>query len=92
MMEQIKNFEQFMKMNEAIPDENLTIYKIKARDSEETIKRLIEHIGKLGNVGHSFSIVVDPDATKEEGKETFGWDGDGSDRIESVEILQKPVN
>ena len=55
-------------------------YFVFFNDSEGTLKRLIEAIGKHGNGGHSYEIVIDPDYEKE--KESFFWDGDGSDRIE----------
>ena len=40
---------------------------------------MLNYIKSLGNVGHTFSIVVDPDS--KEGKKTFEWDGDGNDKI-----------
>lgn len=54
------------------------------KGSGENLKKLLDHIKEIGNIGHSFEIVVDPD--NKEYKESFGWDGDGSDRIESVEL------
>lgn len=69
-------------------DKDLTIYQIKCKDPEGSLKSLIEYIAKNGNTGHSFSIVVDP---KDENEKTFGWDGDGGDYIREVEIVQEPV-
>lgn len=57
-------------------------YFVFCNDSEGTLRRLIEAIGKHGNGGHSYDIVLDPDYKDE--KETFFWDGDGSDRIDSI--------
>lgn len=57
-------------------------YFVFCNDADGTLKRLIEAIGKHGNGGHSYEIVLDPDYKDE--KESFFWDGDGSDRIESV--------
>jgi len=57
-------------------------YFVFCKDSEGTLKKLIEAIGKHGNGGHSYDIVLDPDYKDE--KETFFWDGDGSDRIDSI--------
>lgn len=62
-------------------------YFVFCNDSEGTLKRLIEAIGKHGNGGHSYEIVIDPDYEKE--KESFFWDGDGSDRIESIIAIPK---
>ena len=59
-------------------------YIVKCIDGEGALKRLIEYIGENGNGGHSFSIVVDPDGDTDQMK-NFGWDGDGADRIISVE-------
>ena len=61
-------------------------YMVLCNDVEGTIPRLINAIGKHGNGGHSYEIVLDPD-TKE--KESFFWDGDGSDRIDGVVKIEK---
>lgn len=86
----IKNFKEFEKLNES-NEKDMYIYKVVCRDSEGTLKELIEYIGANGNGGHSFEIVVDPNMTKEEGKRSFFWDGDGSDRVEKVEVIQEPT-
>ncbi len=69
-------------------DKNFTTYEIKCKDLEGTLKSLIEYIAELGNRGHGFSIVVDKG---DEYEKEFYWDGDGGDRIDSVEITHKPV-
>ncbi len=69
-------------MTEETEETEETAYTVKCVDKEGTLKRLIEYIGKNGNGGHSFTIVVDPDG---DDTKSFGWDGDGSDRIISVE-------
>lgn len=46
------------------------------------LRLLVEEIQKRGNVGHSFSIWVDPDA--EDGGTRIGWDGDGADQIKTI--------
>lgn len=51
-------------------------------DSEGTLSDLINYIGEVGNGGHGFTIVVDPDDA--EYKKEFYWDGDGGDRIGNV--------
>jgi hypothetical protein len=85
----MKHFKTFVEINEGVPNDDLTIYQIVCRDQDGTLKEMIEHIAAIGNTGHSFSIVVDPDATKEEGKATFEWDGDGSDYIKEVKTIQE---
>ena len=57
-------------------------YFVFCNDIDGTLKKLIEAIGKHGNGGHSYEIVLDPDCKDE--KESFFWDGDGSDRINSI--------
>ena len=72
------------------PDTDI-ILTVECHDNDGKLKKLIEYIKEIGNTGHSFKIVVDPenkDTTKE-----FGWDGDGSDKIESVKsekVEEKP--
>ena len=56
-------------------------YTVFCRDAEGTLRKLIEAIGKHGNGGHSYKIVLDPDSKE---KESFFWDGDGSDRINQI--------
>ena len=58
-------------------------------DGDFDLAGLLLYINKIGAVGHSFSIVVDPDDKENEKK--FGFDGDGSDRIHSVEIDGKQI-
>jgi hypothetical protein len=53
----------------------------------EALVPLLTHIKKAGDPGHSFSIVVDPDCS--DYRETFGWDGDGSDRIKDIQVSEK---
>lgn len=57
-------------------------YFVFCRDQDGTLRRLIEAIGKHGNGGHSYDIVLDPDRKEE--RESFCWDGDGSDYIKSI--------
>lgn len=56
-----------------------TAIRIDATDKGGNLRALLEYIAKIGNVGHSFTIVVDPDLP--ESTKKFGWDGDGSDHI-----------
>lgn len=57
-------------------------YLVCCKDGDNKLRDLINYIGKNGNGGHSFDIVVDPD--RKESERHFFWDGDGSDRIISV--------
>lgn len=59
-----------------------------ARDQDDNLENLLTKIQQTGNIGHTFSIVVDPDNT--DYKETFEWDGDGSDMIK--DIIVEPVD
>jgi hypothetical protein len=54
----------------------------------EQLTEIVKAIGEHGNGGHSFEIAVD---YKDENQEVFGWDGDGSDRIDldSVKTFNK---
>lgn len=55
-----------------------------ASDSENVLEKLLNHIKNIGNVGHSFEIVIDPDNS--ETKLKVGWDGDGSDYIKKIKV------
>jgi hypothetical protein len=68
---------------EAYSDEMVLTVKCN-RTAAEALEPLLNHIRKTGGVGHTFSIVVDPDSS--DYRKTFGFDGDGPDRIGSVEI------
>jgi hypothetical protein len=63
--------------------EKQKVITITCRDNEDSLENLLRHIQKAGNVGHSFSIIVDP---KSKDATTFGWDGDGADRIEDINV------
>jgi hypothetical protein len=49
--------------------------------------KLLRHCERGGNIGHSFSIVIDPDNS--EYRKTVGFDGDGSDRIQNIKVGEK---
>lgn len=55
-----------------------------ARDSDNTLVDILTHIKEAGNMGHSFDVIVDPEAKP--GKKTYNWDGDGSDTIKSIDV------
>lgn len=73
---------------DAAPDNGKTRYVIDCRDNDKNILNLIRMIKKNGNGGHSFSIVVDPDSNGKSDMTIF-WDGDGSDRINSIVEVAK---
>lgn len=54
------------------------------------VAKILNAIGKCGNGGHSFEIVIDPDMSEADGGNIkFGWDGDGSDRIGEVRVVDE---
>jgi len=66
--------------------ENLHRISIICRDEDNSLYKLLEYIRRIGNQGHSFTITVDP--SNSEYKQDFSWDGDGSDKIFSIEKTQ----
>lgn len=60
------------------------IITLDIQDSYGDIEAMIRYIAGLADPGHSFSIDVDPHDN--ENKQTFGVDGDGSDRIKIVSV------
>ena len=59
-------------------------------DGLHSILKILRHCQYHGQIGHSFSIVSDPDNS--EYKMTTGWDGDGSDSIEDIKVNGKKLN
>ncbi len=51
-------------------------------DIDNKLENLLRHIQQVGNVGHSFDIIVDPDGETKK----FGWDGDGADYIKDIKV------
>jgi len=54
-------------------------YTLTVKDTDKNLIELLEYIKGIGNAGHSFEILVDPD--DKDYTKSFGWDGDGSDKI-----------
>lgn len=77
----MKNFKQWL---ESSKNQNSKVITITCQDLDNSLEDLLNHIKDSGNIGHSFSIIVDPD--NREYKKEFGWDGDGSDRIYSIDV------
>lgn len=61
---------------------------IDTSNSDQLIE-LLNYIKELGNIGHSFTVVVDPGNTDHEKK--FEWDGDGADHISNIVKLNVPT-
>jgi len=55
---------------------------IECRDPENTIQELLEHLKSIGNMGHSFKVVVDPGDPGH--MKEFYVDGDGPDYFYSI--------
>jgi hypothetical protein len=79
----IKKYNDWESINEE-KMETETITVTVRKGSADNLAELLEYIKSTGNIGHSFSIVVDPDGS--DYRKSFGWDGDGADYIESVKI------
>lgn len=75
------------KLKEAPYDKKITVY---VNDPENTISELLNTIKTIGNSGHGFDIIVDPELKPENDedgiKTQFYWDGDGSDHIKEIEV------
>jgi hypothetical protein len=75
----MKNTKISMKDVVAKPD-TVTVSFECSKVAAEELMPLLEYIGKNGNGGHSFGIVVDPDDS--ENRESFGFDGDGGSYLD----------
>jgi len=82
----MKNFKEWL---ESSWSNNMKTITVVCKDLDNSLEDLLNHIKTAGNVGHSFSIIVDPGDRDYEKK--FGWDGDGSDHIESIKV-ENPKN
>jgi len=85
LTEELKRMKTLM---EGVPREDMKEVTVLYRDGECCLEELLLYIGKNGNTGHSFSIVVDPDGDENERKE-FYWDGDGADYMHEVKVNGK---
>lgn len=63
-------------------------FKIKG-DALHSLLRLLKQCEYMGNVGHSFPIVVDPHGRED--KRELGFDGDGSDRVKDILVNGEPL-
>lgn len=58
---------------------------VEVNDSENQLVSMLEDIQKSAGVGHSFTVVVDPD---EEGGRSYGIDGDGDFKIVDIKVSE----
>jgi predicted type IV restriction endonuclease len=72
-------------------EDDYTKIEVLVRDPDDQLVKMIEHIRLLSSPGHSFIADVDPDASKEEGREYFSFDGDGVFYIKYVKKNGKKV-
>lgn len=64
-------------------------FKIKG-DALYSLLKLIKQCEYMGNVGHTFTIVVDPQGGKEYKREV-GFDGDGDARVKDILVNGEPL-
>lgn len=74
---------------EEVKDPGNTIINIEVNDPENTIISLLQAIKEIGNTGHGFDIILDPTG---DDKRSFYWDGDGGDKIISIEGVDNTEN
>lgn len=61
-------------------------------DPDNTLEELLKKIKEIGNGGHSFEIILDPEMSKANGGNIkLYWDGDGSDYISNIKIENNQV-
>lgn len=82
-MKHVKLFENFLTEKKEEKELTLVQYEVLAKDDNKTLKKVLDCIKSVGNAGHTFSIVIDPEG-EDADQRTFEWDGDGSDMIRNV--------
>lgn len=60
-------------------------YTLLCSDGDNAIYYLLEEISKQTDMGHSFDVIVDPVSKH---SMTFFIDGDGADKIHSIDVKQ----
>lgn len=80
-------FDEYGVQVESYQDRMLLTVKCN-KTAAEALEKLLTYVKQTGGIGHSFSIVVDPDDS--EYRKTFGFDGDGPDRI--IDIKTKKID
>ena len=81
MITKIDEFRKYL--SERAAGSKLPEYTIKCKDPDCELKPIIEYIKKIGDGGHSFTILLQCDEVGEDRK--FYWDGDGGDYIDAIE-------
>ena len=64
-------------------------FKVKG-DALYSLLKLLKQCERNGDVGHSHSIIVDPEGGKD--KRSVGFDGDGADRIKDIMVNGEPLS
>ena len=64
-------------------------FKVKG-DALHSFLKLLAQCEYMGNVGHSFSIDIDPKGGKDYHK-VVGFDGDGADRVKEIMVNGEPL-
>jgi predicted ABC-type ATPase len=71
------------------PKEMLTKILVTLRDPEHSLQRFLEWLKRHANPGHSFVVIGDPGySEEEEGKQRFGFDGDGAFYVHDIEVTE----
>ena len=71
---------------ETIKKSETTKIELEVIDKNNTLSNILKYLAFNGNIGHTLSIIGDPDDERET---HFSWDGDGSDKIISIKINGK---
>jgi hypothetical protein len=62
-------------------------FNMTVRDPDGQLEKLLTAIKEVAGVGHSFTVVVDPDASEEDGgNQKFFIDGDGAFSIKTIKV------
>ena len=63
-----------------------------SKEFMKKLSKMILYLQDASSVGHSFEILIDPNYhNKKEKIKKFKWEGDGSDKILSIELDGKKV-
>lgn len=77
-----EGFDKMIKISEAKENstDDVKIINIQARDFDNNIEKMLNCVKDLSMAGHTFDVVVDPDAENVK-ERTFEIDGDGCDQL-----------
>ena len=85
-MTRLNNGNLLEDISEAKKESVIIIIECSESAAKESLLPILDHMRFNGQIGHSYEIVADPDRTKDEGKQSFFFDGDGSDKIFSIKL------